>query len=193
MPKAIGQFLSGLPPLRGLFPLVLFLAAWQAIDPQGSPYFPPPSAWWASIVTLTKSGRLMPALNSTLLTLSSPSRSLAFFGGSIGVLIGRSPLARRLLGPLLNSGRGWHAAGRCAGGRLVLGYVESLKLVIVVLVAVWPILLNTASSTSALFRILGDVSRTLRIGRLATLRKIVLPAAAPRSWSECAVRCRSPS
>ena len=62
---------------------------------------------------------------------------------------------------------------------LVLGYVESLKLVIVVLVAVWPILLNTASSTSALSELLGDVSRTLRIGRLATLRKIVLPAAAP--------------
>jgi ABC-type nitrate/sulfonate/bicarbonate transport system permease component len=179
MPKAIGQFLSGLPPLRGLFPLVLFLAAWQAIDPQGSPYFPPPSAWWASIVTLTKSGRLMPALNSTLLTFVLAIAIACVLGGSIGVLIGRSPLARRLLGPLLEFCRGLPPPVVVPVAVLVLGYVESLKLVIVVLVAVWPILLNTASSTSALSELLGDVSRTLRIGRLATLRKIVLPAAAP--------------
>jgi len=43
---------------------------------------------------------------------------------------------------------------------LVLGYVESLKARIVVLVAVWPICFNTASSTSALSELLGDVSRT---------------------------------
>jgi len=76
MPKAIGQFCRDCAASRTI-PAVLFLAAWQAIDRKAR-LFPPPSAWWASIVTLTKSGRLMPALNSTLLTFVSPSRSLAF-------------------------------------------------------------------------------------------------------------------
>jgi ABC-type nitrate/sulfonate/bicarbonate transport system permease component len=62
---------------------------------------------------------------------------------------------------------------------LLLGYVEGLKIVIVVLVAVWPILLNTASAAGALSDLLADVSRTLRLGRAATLRKIVIPAAVP--------------
>jgi ABC-type nitrate/sulfonate/bicarbonate transport system permease component len=179
MPRAISFLLSGLPPLRGLLPLVFFLAAWQAIDPQGSPYFPPPSSWWASMVTLSKSGKLWPALNSTLLTFVLAIALACVLGGAAGILIGRSPVARRVLGPLLEFCRGLPPPVVVPVAVLVLGYVESLKLVIVVMVAIWPILLNTASSTSALSELLGEVSRTLRIGRIATLRKIVLPAAVP--------------
>jgi ABC-type nitrate/sulfonate/bicarbonate transport system permease component len=177
--KSFGFLLSGLPALRGLLPLVLFLATWQAIDPQGSPYFPPPSTWWVSIVTLTKSGRLLPALNATLMTFVLAIAIACVLGGAAGILIGRSPIARRALGPLLEFCRGLPPPVVVPVAVLLLGYVESLKLVIVVLVVVWPILLNTASSTSALSELLLDVSRTLRLSRIATLRKIVLPAAVP--------------
>ena len=59
---------SGVPPLRGLLPLVALLALWQAINPQGSPYFPPPSSWWTGLSVLAKNGRLGAALSSTLIT-----------------------------------------------------------------------------------------------------------------------------
>jgi ABC-type nitrate/sulfonate/bicarbonate transport system permease component len=179
MPSRIGPLLSGLPPLRGLLPLVFLRAAWQLIDPQGSPYFPPPSSWWVSIVTLNNTGKLLPALNSTLLTFVLAIAVACILGGTAGVLIGRSPTARRVLGPLLEFCRGLPPPVVVPVAVLVLGYVESLKLVIVVMVAIWPILLNTASSTSTLSELLDEVSHTLRIGRIATLRKIVVPAAIP--------------
>jgi len=169
----------GLPPLRGLLPLLLLLVIWQIIDPQGSPYFPPPSAWWTGLATLMRSGRLLSALSATLTTFGAAIALACVIGGLAGLLIGRSRAARRALGPLLEFCRGLPPPVIVPVAVLLLGYVESLKLVIVVLVAVWPILLNTASSTAALSDLLGEVSQTLRLGRLATLRKIVVPSAVP--------------
>ncbi len=169
----------GLPSLRGLLPLLLLLVIWQVIDPQGSPYFPPPSTWWTGLATLMRSGRLLSALGATLTTFGAAIALACVIGGLAGLLIGRSRAARRALRPLLEFCRGLPPPVIVPVAVLLLGYVESLKLVIVVLVAVWPILLNTASSTAALSDLLGEVSQTLRLGRLATLRKIVVPAAVP--------------
>ena len=58
------------------------------------------------------------------------------------------------------------AAGRGAGGRAAARLCRGPQVVIVVLVAVWPILLNTASATGALSDLLADVGRTLRLGRV---------------------------
>jgi len=170
---------SGLPPLRGLIPLAVALAAWQAVGPQNSPYFPPPSAWWTSIVALAKSGKLLPAFTSTLLTFSLAIVLACVLGGTAGILIGRSPKARRALGPLLEFCRGLPPPVVVPVAVLVLGYVESLKLLVVVSVAIWPILLNTAAATAALSELLAEVARTLRLPRGATLRKIVVPAVVP--------------
>jgi ABC-type nitrate/sulfonate/bicarbonate transport system permease component len=169
----------GFPPLRGLAPLFALLALWQLIDPQGSPYFPPPSAWWNGLAGLARSGRLFAALGATLTTFTLAIALACVIGGLLGLLIGRSRAARRALGPLLEFCRGLPPPVIVPVGVLVLGYVESLKLVIVVLVAVWPILLNTASATAALSELLGEVSQTMRLGRLATLAKIVVPSAVP--------------
>jgi ABC-type nitrate/sulfonate/bicarbonate transport system permease component len=121
----------------------------------------------------------MPALSSTLVTFVLAIAIACILGGAAGILIGRSAAARRALGPLLEFCRGLPPPVIVPVAVLVLGYVEGLKLVIVVSVAVWPILLNTAAATGALSNLLGDVTRTLRLGRLATLRKIVVPAAIP--------------
>lgn len=169
----------GLPPLRGLLPLFVLLLVWQLIDPQGSPYFPPPGAWWTGLAGLARNGRLASALSATLTTFALAIALACIIGGLVGLLIGRSRAARRALGPLLEFCRGLPPPVIVPVGVLLLGYVESLKLVIVVLVAVWPILLNTATATAALSDLMGEVSHTLRLGRIATLRKIVAPSAVP--------------
>src|SRR5580658_8975879 len=91
----------GFPPLRGLLPLVALLALWQIIDPQRSPYFPPPSAWWSGLTGLAHSGRLLSALTATLTTFALAIVLACVIGGFTGVLIGRSRAARRALGPLM--------------------------------------------------------------------------------------------
>jgi ABC-type nitrate/sulfonate/bicarbonate transport system permease component len=162
-----------------LLPLGLLLVAWQIVGPQNSPYFPPPSQWWNSVVNLTNAGRLMPAIHATLTTFVVATAIACLLGGICGVTIGRSPSVRRALGPLLEFMRGMPPPVVAPVAVLLLGYAESLKLVVVVLVAVWPILLNTSAATGALPSLLNDVSSTLRIGRLATLRKVVMPAVVP--------------
>jgi ABC-type nitrate/sulfonate/bicarbonate transport system permease component len=177
--RGASTLLSGLPALSGLLPLVLLLAGWEVLGPRGSPYFPPPSTWWTGVAALARAGRLLPALSSTLVTFVLAIAIACVLGGAAGILIGRSAAARRALGPLLEFCRGLPPPVVVPVAVLVLGYVEGLKLVIVVSVAVWPILLNTAAATGALSNLLDDVTRTLQLGRLAALRKIVVPAAIP--------------
>ena len=111
------DLLSGLPPMRGLLPLILGLALWQALDPQRSPYFPPPSAWWDSVRVMIQNGKLAPALASTLVTFLLAMAIAGIIGGALGIMIGRSRQARRALGPLFEFCRRLAAAGdRARGG-----------------------------------------------------------------------------
>jgi len=173
------RIFAGLPPLRGLLPLVLGLALWQVLGPEKSPYFPPPSAWWHSVVAMFSSGRLLPALASTILTFLLAISSAGVLGGALGILVGRSRPARRALEPLLEFCRGLPPPVIVPVAVLLLGYAESLKLLVVLWVTIWPVLLNTASAASLLDPLLLDTARTFRLDRAATLRKIILPAIVP--------------
>lgn len=170
---------AGLMSLRGLLPLAMFVAVWQIIDPQKSPYFPPPSAWWSAIRAMADSGKLWPALASTLETFALGIAIAIVLGVALGVLIGRSRTARRLFGPLFEFCRGLPPPVIVPVAVLLLGYAQSLKLLVVVWVAIWPILLNTASAAGLVHELLIDVSRTFHLNNLTTLRKIVLPAVVP--------------
>src|SRR6185295_9865382 len=138
-------------------------------------YFPPPSAWWDSVRVMIQNGKLAPALASTLVTFMLAIAIACIMGGVLGILIGRSRKARRALGPLFEFCRGLPPPVIVPVAVLLLGYAQSLKLVVVVWVAMWPILLNTASSAALVHELLVDVSRTFHLSRFAILRKIILP------------------
>lgn len=178
MPKRPGIFAS-LPPLRGVLPLILFLAAWQVAAPRQSPYFPPPATWWASLETLIRNGRLFPALASTVLTFALGLAIACALGGAIGLLIGTSRWARRAFGPLLEFCRGLPPPVIVPVAVLLLGYAESLKLLVVVWIALWPILLNVAAAAERVDPVLREVARSFRLGPSANLRKIVMPSVIP--------------
>jgi ABC-type nitrate/sulfonate/bicarbonate transport system permease component len=52
-----------------MLPLAVLLGAWQLLQTDNSPYFPPPSDWCNGLVLLEKSGRLYPALLATTMTM----------------------------------------------------------------------------------------------------------------------------
>ncbi len=171
--------LRRLPPMRGLLPLVLFLAAWQAFGPAQSPYFPPPSTWWTSVVELAQRGRLGPAVVATLASFAYGLVTAAVVGGLIGVAIGISRHASRALGPLLEFCRALPPPVVVPVAILLFGYGQNLKLFVIAWAAAWPILLNTASATSLINPLLLDVGRTFRLGTSTTLAKITAPAILP--------------
>lgn len=171
--------MSRLPALRGLTPLIVFLIAWQLLQQGQSPYFPRPSTWWTSLVDLTQKGQLFPAIGATLQTFAYGLAAAALLGGTIGVLIGMSRRASRILGPLLEFCRALPPPVIVPVAVLLLGYSENLKLLVVTWAAAWPILLNTASATRLIDPLLLDVARTFRLTRAKTVAKVIIPAVVP--------------
>jgi NitT/TauT family transport system permease protein/sulfonate transport system permease protein len=62
---------------------------------------------------------------------------------------------------------------------LVLGIDEGLKLFVVAFSVFFPVLVNTIGGVRAVDPVALDLARTLRVGRLARLRCVVLPASLP--------------
>jgi ABC-type nitrate/sulfonate/bicarbonate transport system permease component len=174
MPASMARraaLLAGLPPLRGVAPLVLLLLGWQLAAPRQSPYFPPPLTWWTSLETLIRNGKLFPALAATVVTFALGLAIACALGGATGLVIG--------VCPLLEFCRGLPPPVVVPVAVLLLGYAESLKLLVVVWVAMWPIVLNVAAAAERVDPLLREVSRSFRLTPFASLRKIVAPSVIP--------------
>ncbi len=62
---------------------------------------------------------------------------------------------------------------------LVFGFSVKTELTLIVFASAWPVLVNTIEGVRSVKPELRDLARTLRMSRLTTLRKIILPAAVP--------------
>jgi len=59
---------------------------------------------------------------------------------------------------------------------LLLGFDETMKVVVVALGSVWPVLLNTRAGVQQIDPILIDSARSMRLSTTAVLRSLVLPS-----------------
>ena len=177
--KYIGPLLAKLPPLRGLLPLVLFLVVWQLIQPGPSPYFPAPVEWWRAGLRLAHQTDLVTAFLSTTSSFAVGLALAIVVGTVIGVMIGASPLLSRALQPLLEFMRAIPPPATVPIAGLLIGYNEPMKLVVVVLAALWPILLNIAAAIRQIDPLLLDVAHSFRLSHWATIRRITLPSIVP--------------
>ena len=171
--------LAALASLRGLAPLAAGLAIWQIAGSPASPYAPPPAEWLRSLGQLYAAGKLGPALAATLATFALGAALSTAIGFALGLLLGRSRAARRALGPLLEFCRGMPPPVLVPIAVLLLGYSENLKLVNVVWVAIWPVLLNTASAAARIDPLLIDACRSLHLRGADRVRKVIAPAVVP--------------
>jgi ABC-type nitrate/sulfonate/bicarbonate transport system permease component len=170
---------AALPPARGLLPIGALLAAWQILQTGNSPYFPPPSEWWKGLTALAANGLLAPALLATIETMALGILFATLVGGTIGLIVGSSYRLHRATGPLLEFLRAIPPPAIVPVAILFMGYVDRMKLTVVVLAAIWPILLNSSSATQRVNPLLLDVARTFHLSRLDRMWRIVLPAVTP--------------
>ena len=166
-------------PLRGLLPLALGLIFWQIFAAANSPYFPPPSEWVRSLAALARAGRLWPAVGTTLMHFALALLICVLVGSAMGIALGRSRTADRLLGPLLEFARTMPAGALVPVAVLIMGYTASMTLAVVVVTSFWPILLNTRASARSISQDRLDTARALRLSWWATQRKILLPSVVP--------------
>lgn len=169
----------GAAPLRGLLPLLAGLILWQLLASREVPYFPPPLDWIKSLDALRVNGRLWPALETTLISFFSALVISIVIGSVLGILLGRSALLDRLLGPALEFGRTMPAGALVPVAVLIMGYTDTMTLFVVTLTSFWPILLNVRSAARQISQDRLDTARVLRLSWWATQRKILLPSVLP--------------
>jgi ABC-type nitrate/sulfonate/bicarbonate transport system permease component len=101
----------------------------------------------------------------------------------VGVLLGLSPTARRATSPIVEFLRAIPAPALIPFGIVVMGIGNTMKIFIIVMVCVWPIMLNTIDGIRAVDPQLVDTARAFRTGTWDRLRSIVLPAAMPQIFA----------
>lgn len=131
--------------------------------------------WWKDLASGAIPLQLGPSLKRILIGLG-----LAIaVGMPLGLLMGVSRLAYRLLEPLTELIRPIPSAAYIPVAILFLGLGDQMKLFVITLAAIFPILLNTYSGVKGIDPVLIDTGRTFGTPRFAILRKIVFPAALP--------------
>jgi ABC-type nitrate/sulfonate/bicarbonate transport system permease component len=163
-------------PIRGILPLVLALTLWQLLGDPKSPYFPPPSEWFEAVKPLVEDDLLLKALRETTLTFILGLALATVIGSTVGSIVGSSRFADRALGPTLEFLRILPAASLVPIAALILGYTEQMKIVVVVLPALWPILLACRTARRSINPLLLDVPRTLGLTRVEGLLKVTVPS-----------------
>jgi ABC-type nitrate/sulfonate/bicarbonate transport system permease component len=101
-------------------------------------------------------------------------------GVSAGTIIGLFRWLRELLEPLLEFFRAIPPPVLIPVAMLLLGITDTMRVVVIVSGAVWPILLNTIEGVRATDNIMTETARSFQITWWERICFLVLPAASPR-------------
>jgi ABC-type nitrate/sulfonate/bicarbonate transport system permease component len=158
----------------------LFVGLWQAIvDHAGIPpvFLPGPDRAWDAL-TAGLAGGDLGRLTGATVERRIYGWALASLGGiAVGAVIGASRVAREYIAPTLELVRPVPVSAFMPIVIAFLGLTGNMVLVVIAIGSVWPVLLATVHGVSAVEPRLIEVSRSLRLSRMAMLWKIALPNA----------------
>jgi ABC-type nitrate/sulfonate/bicarbonate transport system permease component len=166
----------GLPVLS----VVVFLAIWQIVGASVDPILlATPTSVVDAFATMVRSGDLLPAFFSAMADLIVGYTLAAVVGIGAGVAIGRSETVERVMNPYINF---FQATPLIALVPLVViwfGVGFKARIFVVFLLAVWSVVINTATGVKETPRSLLDVGRVYKLTRRQSIMSIQLPNAVP--------------
>lgn len=183
----IGRTLRNILLRYGL--VVLSILIWEVLTQRaGSIFFPPPSAIAGAVWQLWFSADPPLILTESVFDDVLPSLGRMFQGWFLaavlgvigGVLIGRSAWASDMAMPIVNFLRSTPGPALIPVFLILLGTGATMRVSLIAFSSVWPILLNTIDGVKTVDRVKLDTARVFGLPRLAVLRHVVLPAAAPK-------------
>ena len=160
----------------------LVVVLWQAIaDHGGIPpvFLPGPDRSWDALVAGLQGGDLARLTGATIERMVYGWILASLFGIALGALIGSSRHAREYIAPTLELVRPVPVSAFMPIVIAFIGLTGDMVLIVIAIGSIWPVLLATVHGVSAVEPRLVEVSRSLRLTRLATLWKIALPNAQP--------------
>ena len=159
---------------------VAILLLWEAVVRAFAPgYVAKPSTIFMAIPKVIADPAFRQAAADTLLAVAEGLLIAIVFGTLIGLMMGRSQLAERLLRHYIN---GFYAVPMIIVLPLFslwFGYSEKARLATVVFAAIFSIVVNVADGAKSVSRDYIEVARSFRSSRLRLMIDVVLPAATP--------------
>ena len=163
-----------------LVSIVVVLIAWEIAGRRINPLFMSyPSAIVRAAIIMIQTGELATALASSLRTLLVGFTTASVIGIVLGLLIGRYRAVDAATDWLINA---LYATPLIAVIPLVIlwfGLGDAAKLFIVTILAVFPVLINTASGVRNIPRSLIDVGTAFAANERQVFLKIIIPAVIP--------------
>jgi len=171
--RATAESLAVFLLLIGLWQLI---ADWRLISPV---YLPGPGRTVAALWRGLARGDLGGELWATVQRMIYGWLLASALGVALGALVGGSRTARRYLGPTLEFLRPIPASAVMPVAIAFIGLTNGMVLVVIAFGTLWPMLLATVHGFADVEPRLGEVSRALRLSRIAQIWKIALPNALP--------------
>ncbi len=183
-PRAASSRRTGLAETRlsGFLLVLALLALWEAsarLGWTGSTNWPPFTAVLRAAVLGLGSGELLAPLGGTLARTLAGFVAGGLFGIVAGLLLGASPLAARAFNPVVEVLRPIPIPAIVPPLILFLGLGDELKIFVTAFGTFFPVLVNTFGGTRDVGTTLLQTAATFRVGRLATLAYVILPASLP--------------
>ncbi|GAB3260687.1 ABC transporter permease [Nocardioides dilutus] len=164
-------------------PLLLVLGWWVAARDTTNFYVTTPDELWTTFVDTWFGDRFGSDVLPSVARFAIGTALAIALGITLGVPIGLVRWLRRFTEPLFEFFRAIPPPVLVPVLMLVVGVNNSMKILVIVSGAIWPVLLNTVEGIRAVDPVLRDTARTYRISGFTRLRFVLLPAAAPRIFT----------
>jgi NitT/TauT family transport system permease protein len=164
-----------------LVPLILLAVAEVGLRAWGSSdSLAPPSRALAALVDVLRDGSLLRGTAQTLAAMLA-GLALGTIGGLVaGMALGFSDVLRRVTLLTIEMLRPVPSVALLPLSLLIFGFGYRMEIAVIAFATFWPSLILTQSAVVQIEPRLIEVARILRLSRLQTAWKIILPAAAPR-------------
>lgn len=179
-PKAgLRAFVGNKWTLRGLGLLVV-LAIWQFAFANVNPIFSaPPTKVFLSIPEILGDPQYLPAVLSTIRLFVTGFVIAAVLGIVIGLALARFRLLDIALTPYLNALYASPLPAIVPILTAIMGYRLATKLVIVVLLAIFPIMINAHQGAKSVDPTMLEVARSFRVSEPRLWTDVIIPSSAP--------------
>ena len=179
--RLVGRFLARINWL-GLGTIALAFLLWEVLLRAGLAHYqnlPPPSAIAGGLVEIIRDGQLPADTLHTLRVVLVGWAAAVVIGVVSGLTLGVSATLRHYSLASIEVLRPMPGIAFVPVALLVFGFSLQMELMVVILPALWPVLINTMGAVAGVHARLFDVGRTFRLSGAETLRKIMLPASLP--------------
>lgn len=169
--------------IKGMTGFLAAIAVWELVRATGtvdSRSLPGIGAILQSMISgLATSDDLMPSVLATLRTWSMGLVIASILGTVVGVALALSPLVETVTRPIVEFLRPVPSVALIPVALLVLGIGLPMQLFMIVFAAIWPVIFSAKAGVEGVDPRQLETGRVFGLSRLASIWRIVLPAALP--------------